>query len=158
MPMRSIQNWLDAYAESHQNGTNKFIHWICVPSIMLSLLGLFWAIPVPESLALIHPLLNWSTFFILMALIYYVMLSPKLALGMIPVVALMMGINYLIWAQLGSQIWMVAVGIFVLAWIGQFIGHKIEGKKPSFFEDLQFLLIGPLWLLSFIYRKMGLSY
>ena len=52
----------------------------------------------------------------------------------------------------------VAFGIFVIAWIGQFIGHKIEGKKPSFLEDLQFLMVGPAWLLSFIYKKVGIKY
>ena len=46
----------------------------------------------------------------------------------------------------------------MLAWIGQFIGHKIEGEKPSFFEDLQFLLIGPAWLLGAIYQKLGIRY
>ena len=50
------------------------------------------------------------------------------------------------------------MAIFVLAWIGQFIGHKIEGEKPSFFEDLQFLLIGPDWLLGAIYQKLGIRY
>ena len=50
------------------------------------------------------------------------------------------------------------LGIFIVSWIGQFIGHKIEGQKPSFFDDLKFLLIGPAWLLSFIYKKIGIKY
>jgi len=57
-----------------------------------------------------------------------------------------------------GQLALVSLGIFVIAWIGQFIGHKIEGKKPSFLEDLQFLLIGPAWLLHFIYKKLGIVY
>lgn len=156
--MRTVQNWLDEYAVSHQNGTNKLIHWICVPSIMLSLLGLLWAIPVPAAIASISPFLNFATVFVGFAFAYYLLLSPKLALGMVPVVAVMLGINYLIWANVGGWIWLVSVIIFFLAWVGQFIGHKIEGMKPSFFKDLQFLLIGPLWLLSFIYRSAGVSY
>ena len=48
--------------------------------------------------------------------------------------------------------------IFIIAWVGQFIGHKIEGQKPSFFEDIQFLLIGPAWIISFIYKKMGINF
>ena len=55
------------------------------------------------------------------------------------------------------EVWRLSLAIFIVAWIGQFIGHKIEGKKPSFFEDLQFLLIGPAWLLSFIYNKLGIK-
>jgi uncharacterized membrane protein YGL010W len=156
--MRTVQNWLDDYAESHQNGTNKTIHWICVPSIMLSLIGLLWAIPVPAMVAELSPFLNWAAVFVVFAFAYYLMLSPNLALGMVPVIGLMLLINYLIWMQVGGWIWLVSVIIFVVAWVGQFIGHKIEGKKPSFFKDLQFLLIGPLWLLSFIYRAAGMSY
>jgi uncharacterized membrane protein YGL010W len=156
--MKTIHNWLDEYAVSHQNPTNKLIHWICVPSIMLSLLGLLWAIPVPGFIAAISPLLNWATVFVAFALGYYLMLSPKLAVGMLPVVVVMMIVNYAIWLQVGGWIWLVAVIIFFVAWVGQFWGHKIEGKKPSFLKDLQFLLIGPLWLLSFIYQRAGLSY
>lgn len=156
--MKSIDNWLDEYGESHKNGTNKTIHWICVPAIMLSLLGLLWAIPVPTFMAEISPFFNWSVIFISLAFIYYLLLSPKLALGMIPVVIAMLGINYLIAMQVGSYIWLVSLIVFAVAWVGQFIGHKIEGKKPSFFKDLQFLLIGPLWLLSFIYRSAKISY
>jgi uncharacterized membrane protein YGL010W len=55
-------------------------------------------------------------------------------------------------------LWQVCLALFIVAWIFQFIGHKIEGKKPSFFKDLQFLLIGPAWLLSFIYQKVGIRY
>ncbi len=158
MPMRSIQEWLDEYAESHRNHTNKLIHWICVPSIMLSLIGLLWSIPVPGAVSSISPFLNWATVFVVFALGYYIMLSPKLAAGMVPVVAAMMAINYALWGVFQEKIWLVSVAIFFVAWVGQFIGHKIEGKKPSFFKDLQFLLIGPLWLLSFIYKSAGVSY
>ena len=58
----------------------------------------------------------------------------------------------------GLPLWLVCVVIFVLAWIVQFYGHKIEGAKPSFLEDLQFLMIGPAWLMSFIYKKLGVAY
>ena len=59
---------------------------------------------------------------------------------------------------MGSKLFTISLVLFVVAWIGQFIGHKLEGAKPSFFKDLQFLLIGPAWLLSFIYKKMGIAY
>jgi uncharacterized membrane protein YGL010W len=52
----------------------------------------------------------------------------------------------------------LSIAIFVVAWIGQFIGHKIEGKKPSFFDDLRFLLIGPLFVLGFLYRRFHVAY
>ena len=91
------------------------------------------------------------------AFIYYVVLSPKLALGMVLVVGAMVVTLYLI-DQSPVPVWLASVIIFVGAWVGQFIGHNIEGKKPSFFKDVQFLMIGPMWLLSFVYRRLGISY
>lgn len=139
---RPIFTLLNRYSESHQHPTNKTIHWICVPVIVFSLLGMLWAI---------SPYLVYG--FMALALIYYIWLSITLAIGMalfsLLAIGLLMTIPYLLW---------VSIGLFVAAWVGQFIGHQIEGKKPSFLEDVQFLLIGPVWLLSFIYRRLGISY
>lgn len=157
--MKSIQSWLDEYGESHQNATNKTIHWICVPLIMLSIIGLLWAIPVPEAFERIGgPWLNFGTIFVAVAFLYYVVLSPALAAGMVLVVAVMLGVNFFIDQHIPINIWIVSLIIFAAAWVGQFYGHKVEGKKPSFLKDVQFLLIGPLWLLSFIYRSLGIRY
>ncbi len=155
--MSTIHALLDEYGESHQNKTNKTIHWICVPSIMVSLIGLLWAIPVP-ALTDISPFLNIGTIFISLAFIYYIVLSIPLTLGMVMVALGMVVANYFIAQVAGSYMWLVSIGIFAVAWVGQFIGHNIEGKKPSFLKDLQFLLIGPMWLLSFIYRQLGIKY
>ncbi len=155
---KTMQWFLDKYGESHQNSTNKLIHWICVPSIMLSLLGLLYAIPFPVERGL---LTNWAAVFLALALLFYLRLSVPLFLGFVVVsVGLLWAVNSIyqaVGAQAG-QLALVSLVIFTVAWIGQFIGHKIEGKKPSFFEDVQFLLIGPAWLLHFIYRKAGIPY
>lgn len=159
--MTGIQTLLDEYAESHQNKTNKTIHWICIPLIVFSLIGMLWSIPAgplqsiaPASIA---PFANWASVFILLALVYYIALSRILFLAMLPVVAVVLFGNYYL-AMAGLPLLALSVGIFVVAWIGQFIGHKIEGKKPSFFKDLQFLLIGPAWLLSFLFGKAGIRF
>lgn len=155
--MRTVDEWLDEYGESHRHPTNKLLHWLCVPPIVLSVLGLLWALPAPQSFAQISPSLNWATLTTLLALTYYMRLSPALALGLAPILlallAMVRAIETLPW-----PLWASCIAIFVVAWIGQFIGHAIEGKRPSFFKDLQFLLIGPLWLLAFVYRAMGLRY
>ncbi|MBT8135884.1 MAG: DUF962 domain-containing protein [Gammaproteobacteria bacterium] len=153
--MQSVQTWLDEYGESHQNPTNKFLHWICVPLIVVSLIGLLWSIPVPDSFATVSPLLNWGVIFLLAALVYYFIMSFSLAIGMIFVTA---GIVALVdWLNgFSTPLWVLSIAIFAGAWIGQFIGHVVEGKRPSFFKDVQFLMIGPLWLLSAIYRKLGI--
>lgn len=155
--MRSIHTWLAEYGESHRNPTNKLIHWICVPLIVLSLIGLLWSIPVPEAFGRISPVLNWGMLFLLLALVYYFVLSIPLGLGMAVFSALVvLGVDAL--QSLPWPMWQSCLAIFVAAWIGQFVGHRIEGRKPSFFKDLQFLLIGPAWLLAFLYRKLRIAY
>jgi uncharacterized membrane protein YGL010W len=155
--MKNADEWFAEYGESHQDHTNKIIHWICVPAIVFSLIGLLWSLPRPEYFAAISPWLNWGTLFIVLAMLYYAILSWPLMLGMIVISALVIIGNAAL-ARLNTPLWQISLGIFVLAWIGQFIGHRIEGKKPSFFKDIQFLLIGPIWLLGFIYRKVGIRY
>lgn len=137
------------------------VHWICVPAIVLSLLGLIWSIPVPGFMSAITlgPVsMNWALLFIAFALVYYFSLSMPLAIGMIAVIGILMALGFVIATQIPLPLWVSSIIIFSLAWIGQFWGHKIEGKKPSFLKDVQFLLIGPVWLLSFIYRKLGFRY
>lgn len=141
---RSVNRLLAIYAESHQNPTNEVIHFICVPVIVFTVLGLLWSL---------HPLVAAGA--AIAALIYYCTLSLPFALGMSMMASSMFGVLYLLPAH---TVLPVAGTVFVLAWIGQFIGHKIEGKKPSFFDDLRFLLIGPLFVLSFLYRRLGIEY
>ena len=160
--MRTIDEWISEYGESHKNSTNKMIHWICVPLIMLSLLALIEIIPFPLYTIELFTIkgqsiyLNWTTLFLIFAVIFYIRLSLSIAIGMLLVAVSML--YSITWIKIyDPSVWKLSLVIFVLAWIGQFIGHKIEGKKPSFFEDLQFLLIGPAWLLSFIYNKLGIK-
>jgi uncharacterized membrane protein YGL010W len=155
---KTIDLLLDKYGESHQNGTNKLIHWICVPSIMFSLFGLLYAIPFFSERTLFS---NWAALFLGAALVYYLRLSLPMFIGFVLIGgAMLYGVNaiYESVAFDAGQLAKVSLLIFVVAWIGQFIGHKIEGKKPSFLDDLQFLLIGPAWLLHFIFKKTGIAY
>jgi uncharacterized membrane protein YGL010W len=155
---KSADQWFVEYGECHHNFTNEVIHWICIPAIMLSLLGLLWSIPMPTSWGHFADYANAATLFLAIALAFYFRLSPPLAAGMLAVAVVFLGL-IIGYQRTGlTPVWMVAVSIFVAAWILQFVGHKIEGKKPAFFQDLQFLLIGPLWLLGFIYRRVGIPY
>jgi uncharacterized membrane protein YGL010W len=153
--MKSIQTWLDEYGVSHQNPTNKMIHWICVPLIFFSIVGMFYSVKLPVELA---PGLNLNLAMIILVgvTIYYFTLSKTLSVGMLLYSLLCIAGCYAI-EQTGLPLWAVCIGIFVAAWIGQFYGHNVEGKKPSFLKDLQFLMIGPAWLMSFIYKKIGIA-
>ncbi len=155
--MRSIHEWLDEYGESHQNPVNKRIHWICVPAIVLSVIGLLWSLPVPAAFGAISPAMNWAVLFAMAAVVYYFILSVPLGFGAAAGLALLL-LAAAALDRLTAPLWMLSLAIFVVAWIGQFIGHHIEGRKPSFFKDLQFLMIGPLWLLAAAYRGAGLRY
>lgn len=148
---RNLQDWLDAYGESHQHPTNKLIHWICVPIIAYSILALssmvsFSGIP-----------LNLGHLLVLLAFIFYIRLSISMAWAM-----LLFGALCLLIARSASNgplpLWESSISLFIAAWLGQFYGHKLEGKKPSFLKDIQFLLIGPAWLMSDLFRKFGLKY
>lgn len=157
----TIHQWLNEYGKSHQNKTNKLIHWICVPLIFFSIYGLISSVPsyvfasfFPEN---IQPWVTYGNFVLLLILIYYFRLSTPIGTGMLIFSIFCVGAVYLI-EKAGLPLWLISVGIFVLAWIGQFIGHAIEGEKPSFFKDLQFLLIGPAWIISFILKSLGIKY
>jgi uncharacterized membrane protein YGL010W len=142
--MRKIDALLDRYGESHRNAANKAIHWVCVPLIIWSGLAALWAwTPVAA-----YVLIALTTAF-------YASLSLPIAVGMLAVSAVMI----LPLTQIAPEHLLAVAGVvFVLAWIGQFVGHLIEGRKPSFLEDIKFLLVGPAWLLGFVYRRLGIAY
>lgn len=156
--MRKIDLLLAEYGESHRNAVNKLIHWICVPLIFWTILGFISLIP-SKSICFIYIGCISYVSFIVMALItiYYLRLSFLIGLLMIFIMIVMESFAYGVNTRF-DQPWIVYLAVFVATWILQFVGHKIEGKKPSFLKDVQFLLIGPIWLLSFILKKLGIRY
>ncbi|EGR0751496.1 DUF962 domain-containing protein [Vibrio vulnificus] len=140
--MRSLEQWLDAYGESHQNSTNQKIHTFAVPGIFFSIVALIWSLP---SLPLPVLSLNWVWVVALPVWWFYYRLSLSVFLMMLGYTLASIALAWSV-ELLGMPIAEMAVGLFIVLWIFQFVGHKIEGKKPSFFEDLKFLLIGPVWV------------
>jgi uncharacterized membrane protein YGL010W len=142
--LRAIDVLLARYGESHRNPVNELIHIVCIPAIVFSLLGILWAL---------HPIV--ALLVAAAALAYYVTLSRAFAAGM----GVMAGAMLLVLAMLpDGTVLPTSIGVFVAAWLGQFVGHHIEGKKPSFFDDLRFLLIGPLFVLSILYRRIRVAW
>lgn len=136
--MKTLPEWLAEYGESHQNQTNKRIHWLCVPAILFSLVGISWQLSTVLTIVLLA-----------LMLLFFVRLSTPLFLALGLLLLLMLTLVSVL--PVGSGFYL---GLFVVAWIGQFYGHKVEGKKPSFFKDLQFLLIGPAWCLDALMQKV----
>lgn len=156
--MKSLQQWFDEYGESHRNPTNKLVHWICVPLIFFSIIAMLSLISYPIRISETQTFhLTAAHLLIIFGVVFYVRLSFSMALGILIFCRLCLFLSRMIQEATGSLLW-IAIGIFAAAWIGQFIGHKVEGKKPSFLKDVQFLLIGPAWLLGFVYKKVGIKY
>lgn len=153
--MRTQKQWFDEYAKSHQNKTNQLIHYICVPLIFFSIVGLFMSIPstaIAKLLKINNPFIeNWAALILLLLLFFYIKLSLSTFVKMLLFSLLCLLGNY--YLSMFLPLFYISLVIFVVAWIGQFYGHKLEGKKPSFFKDLQFLLIGPAWVFEKISKK-----
>lgn len=146
VPQRRVDQLLAHYGQSHQHPTNERIHVVAIPLIMLTLVGMMYAL---------SPWLAYA--FLGASLVYYLRLgSPMLTTCMVAVTAAML---LAIRALDGAGVLLpTSVAVFVVAWVFQFIGHKVEGKKPSFFEDIQYLWVGPLFVLVLFLRRAGLRW
>lgn len=140
---RRVDHLLAHYGQSHQNPKNELIHFIAIPLIMLSLVGLLFTT---------HPYLAYA--FVAASMVYYARLS-----GVFLAVMLLWSLaSFALVFAMGPLVLPISLALFIGAWILQFIGHRIEGKKPSFFEDLQYLWVGPLFVLSKLFGKLGLRW
>ena len=157
--MRKVDLLLAEYSKSHRNAINKLIHWICVPLIFWAILGFVSFIPAPHvCISYFGCISIVSLAAILLLTLFYIRLSLRISIIMVFLMLAMEHLIYLLNIHFGKESWIIYLSVFVIAWIFQFIGHQIEGKKPSFLKDLQFLLIGPVWLLGFILKKSGIRY
>lgn len=140
--MKTVETWFNEYNESHQNATNKLIHWVCVPAILFSIIGI-----------LMHFSALLTAALIIASLVFYARMDVLLAIAMAALMSAMLALIVVLPLGVGFYF-----AVFVVAWIGQFYGHKIEGKKPSFLKDLQFLLIGPAWCMDAYLGKLRLGW
>ncbi|EWH14741.1 hypothetical protein KLA_02897 [Cellulophaga geojensis KL-A] len=161
--MRKIDMLLAEYAVSHQTKLNIAIHYICVPLIFFSLIGLLASIPIPNVITnalpvFLVPYAHLGTLVIIFGLLYYLKLSKALFVGMLFFSALVLLTINFVSLFVAVPLWLIMLLIFVVAWIGQFIGHNHEGKKPSFLKDLQFLMIGPAWTMSHLFDALDIKF
>lgn len=156
--MRSLGKFLSDYGESHRNPVNQWVHIVCVPLILISTLGLLWLVPIGQWLSLpqdVAPWVNGATLLGVLSGVLYLRLSPWVFLLMVGWFALSLWVIQSVLNAGWSLLW-ISVVVWVAAWIGQVWGHKVEGKKPSFIEDLVFLLIGPVFVSIEFAAKLGL--
>ncbi len=153
---RAIDRWFASYSGDHRDAYNQLIHVVCVPAILWSAIALLWCLPTPGTWFRSG---LWAGLAMFAAWMFYYRASKRLGLGMLVVFVALGWLTRWLHDGLGTtNLLILAAGVFVVAWIGQFVGHKIEGRKPSFLTDLTYLLIGPAWVLAKVYRKLGWSY
>lgn len=151
--MTPISELLHEYGKSHKNRTNIAIHSVAVPVIYFVSVALIWSIP-PGLLS--HIGVTWAHVVVLPVLWYYFKLSGAVGAAMTFLTCLsFIAIEVLVFADI--SVWKTALSLFVVMWVLQFVGHKIEGKKPSFFQDLQFLLVGPAWWWTHWFRRWDID-
>lgn len=148
-----MQPWLDSYSADHQHPTNRLLHWICVPLILWCVIALMWIIPVPPMIG--RPGL-WAVAALVLAFAWYWKHSHRLGAALLVALIALCLLTEAAYRALGpAHLGYTAVGVFLVAWIGQFIGHAIEGRRPSFLTDLAYLLVGPAWLMDKLLRRLG---
>ena len=153
---RPVDRWFASYSGDHQNRTNQKIHIFAVPAILWTVVALLWCIP---TFGTVMKTGIWSVLAMFVAWMFYNRMSRSLGLGMLAIFISMAWLTRWLESWLGvTNLFYLALAVFVVAWIAQFVGHKIEGRKPSFLTDLTYLLIGPAWVLAKFYRVMGWRY
>jgi hypothetical protein len=154
-PMNDTTDWLQRYGDSHAELTYPALYWAAAPMVVLGTVGLLWAMPIPEEYARISPLLNWGTTFLMAAVVYYFIISVPLAVGMLPFVV---GVAaYQTWLEASDfSPLRVSAGLLLAGTIGFWVGRGRQWSFGPVWKDLQMMMIGPAWLLSVLYRRIGI--
>jgi len=152
---RSRQDWLDSYGAGHRHRLNRLLHGACVPAIAWSAIALLWTLPVPPTL--LRPG-AWAVMAMVLAFHGYWKRARALALALLLAFAALGLATQALYAGLGAhRLALLAGAVLALAWLGQSIGHRLEGRRPGFFADLACLPVGPAWLMAGLLRKLGLG-
>lgn len=155
--MSEIDSWLERYEKSHQELTNPVVFWAAVPMMVVGTIGVLWHLPIPVEFFEISPLLNWGSAFLMATAIYYFIISLSLAIGMLPVLlgiaALQSWLAGSPYPQLG-----VSVALLVAGTVGLWLGRRGEGSLRAILQEYQLMMIGPLWLLSVLYRRFHIPF
>lgn len=155
--MSNADPWLDRYERDHTHTVNRVLHWMCIPVVIASIVGMLWSLPVPRVFSDASPVLNWGMFFLMAAVVYYFILSITLAVALLPFVLLVAaGVGWL--DRLDTPLWLISAAAFAVAGTGQLIGHAFERKTVSLFSDLNFVIIGPLWIAASVYQRLRIPY
>lgn len=155
--MTDTGKWLHDYGANHRDIRYPPVYWICVPMLVIGVVGLLWSTPVPEAFLAISPALNWATAFLLAVVVYYFIISMPLAIGMLPFLAAVVAFE--LWLQHSDYSALrAAIGLTVGSIVGLYVGRRNDSGFGSILEDIQLVMIAPFWMLSILYRRLGIPY
>ena len=155
--MSETDGWLQQYEETNQDLTYPMVYWAAVPTVVLGTVGILWTLPIPDEFFEISPLLNWGTIFLMATAVYYFIISVSLAIGMLPFLLGVAGIQSWLAGSEFSPL-RVSIGLLVAGIIGLWMGHRNQLSLRPVLRDLQLMMIGPAWLLSVLYRRIGIPF
>jgi len=153
----TLDDWADRYGQLHPEGACSAAAWLSITVLVASLLGLLGSLPVPAPLQAQQLVINWATMLLMAAFVYYCMLSLRIAVA---------GLVYLaaaatpgIWLELrGLPVWPLALGTFIPAFVWQLEMTRRATGRVRVLRNLQYLMLGPVWLLRAVFRRAGLAY
>jgi uncharacterized membrane protein YGL010W len=155
--MTDVDHWLTHYGKGHQNMAFPVIYWMAVPALVIGTVGLLWSLPVPGEFLDISPVLNWGTTFLMAAVVYYFIISLSLAIGMLPLVFGVIALE--MWLEIsGLPLRRISAGLVFGGVVGLYLGHYGRGGTSAVVRDVQLMIIAPIWLLSNVYRRLGIPY
>lgn len=155
--MDESDGWLKHYEDTHQDLTYPAVYWAAVNMVVLGTVGILWTLPIPDEFFEISPLLNWGTAFLMASAVYYFIISVSLAIGMLPYLLGVAGVHAWLMQSDFSPI-RVSIGLLLAGIIGLFMGHRNKSSLRPVLQDLQLMMIGPAWLLSALYRRIGIPF
>lgn len=149
--------WLERYGAAHRDISYPLVYWIAVILVILGTVGLLWSFPVPYQFYEISPLLNWGSAFLMASAVYYFIISLSIAIGMLPFI---IGVAaFQLWlAQSGFSFSQVAAGLLLAGCIGLWLGHRRRPGIRPVLDDLLLMMIAPAWMLSALYRRLGIPF
>jgi len=153
--MTETDGWLARYEKTHSDITYPALYWAAVPIVVLGTVGILWTLPIPDEFFEISPLLNWGTTFLMATAVYYFIISVSLAIGMLPFIVGVAGVQMWL-AQSAFSPLRVSLGLLLAGIIGLWMGHRNQRSLRPLIHDLQMMMIGPAWLLSVLYRRIGI--
>ena len=149
--------WADRYGALRTSGPTAANAWLGIPLVLMALLGMLWSIPMPDALSQPSAAINAATMWVMASFVYYCILSIRIALGsLLLLVVLMLPSAWL--ERAGLPIWPFASALFAPAFAWQLVETRRATGKLRIFANMQYLMLGPVWLLRAVYRRAGVPY